>query len=127
MGGLATLSVLIHNIIQKRYIKFFKSSQGILFFLLCIYVLISGFAFPGAFTRESFTRYASFLMFFYLTTSLVTSEERFNLTIWVCILGMAVTSLLGLFQHTKLGVEVRPGATFYVFWVCLRGLQGRTR
>ena len=113
IGGLATLSVFIHNIIQKRYIKFFKSSQGVLFLFLCGYVIFSGVTQPGAQTRECFTKYISFLMFFYLTISLVDSEEKFKLTTWTCVLGMGITSLLAILQHAKLGAEIRPGVMFY--------------
>jgi len=113
MGGLATLSVFIHNIIQKRYIKFFKSSQGIFFLLLCGYVVFSGLTQSGAATRECFTKYASFLMFFYLTISLINSEGRFKLVLWTAVSAMTLISIMAILQHTKLGTDVRAGAMFY--------------
>ncbi|MBI4649945.1 O-antigen ligase family protein, partial [Candidatus Desantisbacteria bacterium] len=113
IGGLTTLSALIRDIFQKKKIDFFLTSQSLCFLILTCYVILTGFIKPGSNTRETFTKFGSFIMFYYLLVSLVDNYSRIRIIVWSCISAMVWASFLALAQFVfKGGGDARPGALF---------------
>jgi len=112
LGGLTFCSVLIHNLVDKKKIGLLKAKQTKFFILFLLWVAISGFSQPCSFTRESFTRYASFAMLFYITISMVDSPKRFRLVLWSCIISMLGAAGLALYQHIRAEGLIRARSTF---------------
>lgn len=114
IGGVTVVSAFMHRMVDKERAQISLSPQAVIFIIYLIYIVMSGFLQRGAQTRVVFTKYISFTMFFYLTTVLIGSVKRFKITIWACVLTMALASFMALFEYIRLqkyGV-VRPSAMF---------------
>ncbi|MFA5090331.1 MAG: O-antigen ligase family protein [Candidatus Omnitrophota bacterium] len=112
IGGLTFCSVIVHNLVGKKKIGVLQSKQAKFFLFYLVWVAISGFSQPCSFTRESFTRYVSLVMFFYITISLIDTPERFRLILWSCIISMFGASSFALFQHINAEEVIRARSVF---------------
>src|SRR3989339_303401 len=112
LGGTTFVSVLIHGMVGKKKMRIFETKEARFFIFYLIWVVISGFTQPSSFTRETFTKYASFAMLFYITLYLVDSPKNFRIVLWSCIISMLAAAGLAVFQHFSAEDVIRARSAF---------------